>query len=566
MSGDSRLKVVLCWHMHQPQYRDLITGEYGLPWTYLHTIKDYVDMAAHLEAVPAARAVVNFAPVLLEQIDDYSCQVREFLADGKPIRDPVLAALAAPVLPVDLDVRRALLRSCLRANEVRLIRRFPSFERLAGLAQWVTEHDDILPYVSDQFLADILMWYHLAWIGETVRRSDERVRRLMDKAACYALEDRRELLGLIGELLAQLIGRYARLADRGQVELSVTPYAHPIVPLLLDFNSARDAMPNVNLPAMISYPGGVERARWHIDKGLATFEHYFGRRPTGCWPSEGGVSVAALRLLGEAGFRWVATGEGVLRNSLHKIGQVPQENKEEWLFQPYVIADSGVNCFFRDDGLSDLIGFSYATWHADDAVANLVEHLVKIADRCENRTDRVVTVILDGENAWEHYPENGYYFLGALYRTLADQPRLQMTTFSGYLAQHSGSPLRDLSAGSWVYGTFSTWIGDKDKNRGWEMLVAAKRAFDAAAPKLDEAKRAAATRQLAVCEGSDWFWWFGDYNPKATVGDFERLYRRHLCNLYHLIEVEPPEYLLQVFTRGGGTPRHGGAMRPGSTD
>jgi alpha-amylase/alpha-mannosidase (GH57 family) len=564
MSGKVRLPVVLCWHMHQPQYRDLITGEYHLSWTYLHAIKDYIDMAAHLEAVPAARAVVNFAPILLDQIDDYARQVQAHMADGTPIRDALLAGLAAPVLPIDLEHRAALLASCLRANEERLIRRFPAYQRLAGLAIWIGEHPDILPYVSDQFLGDMLVWYHLAWIGETVRRTDTRVRRLMDKGAYFSIEDRRELLALIGELLGQVIGRYARLADRGQVELSVTPFAHPIVPLLLDFNAARDAMPNVNLPPLAGYPGGPERARWHVERGLATFERHFGRRPAGCWPSEGGVSLAALRLLGEAGFRWVATGEGVLRNTLHQAKLPTGENKEDWLFRPYGIGDSGVSCFFRDDGLSDLIGFTYATWHADDAVANLIEHLGRIAERTAGATDRVVTIILDGENAWEHYPENGYYFLSALYRKLAEHPRLQLTTFSEFLASQPVKPLANLAAGSWVYGTFSTWIGDKDKNRGWEMLVAAKEAFDAAAPRLDPARRELATQQLAVCEGSDWFWWFGDYNPKATVSDFEKLYRRHLCNLYHLLEVEPPEYLLQVFTRGGGAPVHGGAMRPGS--
>ena len=175
MADKSRLKVVLLWHMHQPQYQDRVSGRYQLPWTYLHAIKDYTDMAAHLEAVPGARAVVNFAPILLEQIADYAAQLRGFLDDSGAIRDPLLAALVTPALPTDSEARLALIKACLRANESRVIRRFVAYQRLADMAPWFTEHPDALAYVSDQYIADLLMWYHLAWLGETVRRSDARV-------------------------------------------------------------------------------------------------------------------------------------------------------------------------------------------------------------------------------------------------------------------------------------------------------------------------------------------------------------------------------------------------------
>ncbi len=565
MSADQRLQVVLCWHMHQPQYRDLISGEYQLPWTYLHAIKDYVDMAAHLEANPEARAVVNFAPILLDQIEDYARQVRSFLNNSAAIRDPLLAALDRPVLPGSPEQRTALMKACLFANEQRLINRFPHYRRLADMAAWFSNHPQSMIYVGDQFLIDLLMWYHLAWLGETVRRTDERVKRLMDKGSAYNLHDRRLLLEVIGEILNGIIGRYRALAERGQVELSVTPYGHPILPLLLDIASAKEAMPDVPLPMLKAYPGGEERARWHIREAIETFERYFGFRPTGCWPAEGGVSTQALRLLEEAGFRWAASGESVLHNSLalmQKAGTAPHEQS---LHQPYRLPHGRLACFFRDDGLSDLIGFTYSGWHADDAVANLVHHLENIAT-ASPQPGGVVSIILDGENAWEYYPENGYYFLNALYKRLADHPRLRLTTYSQCLTD--GMPagqLPQVVAGSWVYGTFSTWIGDRDKNRGWDMLGDAKLAFDAALARggLARERLAAAERQLAVCEGSDWFWWFGDYNPAATVSDFERLYRLHLGNLYQMLGEEPPEYLSHAFTQGGGSPELGGVMRPG---
>lgn len=567
MSADNRIKVVLGWHMHQPHYQDLISGEYHLPWTYLHAIKDYVDMAAHLEAVPNARAVVNFAPILLEQIADYSDQIKAFLAEGAAIRDSLLAALACTILPTDPELRELLVRNCLRANQERLINRFPPFHRLADLARVFHTQRDSISYASEQFLADIVVWYHLAWMGETVRRKDARIKQLMEKGGMYTLHDRRILLEVIGELLAGVIGRYKALAKSGQVELSFTPYAHPIVPLLLDFNVAKEAMPNVILPLVEHYPGGEARAHWHVDKGIEAFRDVFGFVPQGCWPSEGGVSTAALKLLGEHGVRWVATGEQVLRNSLMLSGLIKNLPKEQGQHRVYEVPDTNVACFFRNDGLSDLIGFTYQTWHADDAIANLIHHLENIATSCPNHSDTVVTIMLDGENAWESYPENGYYFLRALYERLAAHPKIHLTTFSECLdAGVASYELPRLVAGSWVYGTFSTWIGNTDKNRAWEMLSEAKRRYDVAmgSKRYTATQRTLLERQLAICEGSDWFWWFGDYNPAEAVSDFERLFRLHLANLYQLLGEEPPEYLSHVFAHGGGTPQSGGVMRRGT--
>jgi alpha-amylase/alpha-mannosidase (GH57 family) len=565
MFDKNRLRVVLCWHMHQPQYCDLISGEYRLPWTYLHAMKDYVDMAAHLEAVPAAKAVVNFAPILLEQLEDYAAQISGFLRDHKALRDPLLAALVEPVMPAHFEKRLELINHCMRVNHQRVIDRFPAFRRLADLASPFMSDCRDLMYISDQFLADLVFWYHLGWMAETVRRNDLRLQRWQEQGNNFSLHDRRELLALIGELIASIVDRYASLADRGQVELSVTPYAHPILPLMLDLQSATDAMPDVQLPELEFYQGGEERAQWHIHEGINVFEQYFRRKPQGCWPAEGSISGATLELLESHGFRWAASGESVLRSSLHKAGGEYSADAPDAMLRGYRIGDGELACFFRDDNLSDEIGFNYSTWHADDAVANFIHHLENIA-RAHKGRKLVVPIILDGENAWEHYPENGYYFLRALYSKLADNALLQMSTFSECLdggVEVAGLP--GLVSGSWVYGTFSTWIGDRDKNRGWDMLGDAKRAFDRACAEggLDSEQVLAAQLQLAVCEGSDWFWWFGDYNPADSVSDFESLYRMHLSNLYELLGLEPPEYLAHTFARGSGAPEKGGVMRHG---
>ncbi len=556
--------MVLCWHMHQPDYRDLEAGTNRLPWVYLHAIKDYVDMAAHLESVPGARAVVNFVPVLLEQIEDYALQIDAWLESGQLIRDPLLAALAGPGVPLEPLQRRELIHSCLHANEQHVIKRFSAFARLAEMARLAQADEYSIDYFNDQFLADILVWYHLAWMGESVRRNDLRVQSLQKKKRAYTPEDRRVLVGLIGEQIRGIVPRYRDLAEQGRVELSVTPYAHPIIPLLLDLGVAREAMPDVKLPKVPEYPGGEARARWHIRKGGEVFERFFGMRPRGCWPAEGAVCEETLRILDEEGYAWTASGQQVLHNSLAAAGDGTRKVGNP-LYRPHRVHEGRLNCFFRDDSLSDLIGFTYGSWHADDAVANLLEHLETIETASRDVPDRVVSIIMDGENAWEYYPRNGVFFLQSLYSALADHPRLRLSTFSDLLENNTTPALSmdRLISGSWVYGTLSTWIGDPDKNRAWDMLAEAKSVYDSvlASGVLTPERQAEAERQLAVSEGSDWFWWFGDYNPDETVSDFERLFRLQLTHLYRLLDAEPPEYLSSVFAHGSGRPEMGGVMR-----
>ncbi|MDP7144789.1 MAG: glycoside hydrolase family 57 protein [Pseudomonadales bacterium] len=566
MSEGKPLKVIFCWHMHQPEYRNLASAEYQLPWTYLHALKDYVDMASHLEACPEAKAVINFGPILLDQIEDYAAQVSRFFDSGVAIRDPLLAALNLPVLPAEQEKRVSLIKACLRANEDRVISRYPAFRRLADMAQWILDDYATSTYINNQFLVDLVTWYHLVWLGETVRRENPQVAYLIRKASGFSLHERRSLTRIVGDLLQNILTRYRRLADSGQIELSMSPSGHPILPLVIDLACAREALPDVLLPSLERYPGGRERIEWHIEQGKRTFEDHFGSPPQGCWPSEGGVSDATVAMLANAGFSWIASGEGVLYNSLVQGESAPDPDDKSWLYRMYRDEGSDMGLFFRDDSLSDLIGFTYASWHADDAVANFIHRLEEIAEACRDQQDAVVTIIMDGENAWEYYPENGYHFLNALYQRLVEHAGIELTTFSEFHAANPDHPrLPNLVAGSWVYGNFATWIGDEEKNRAWDILGDVKRAFDYArrTRQFNDERLRQIERQLAVCEGSDWFWWFGEYNPAETVSDFESLFRQHVANLYQLMAMEPPQYLSQTLSRGRGTPAMGGVIRPG---
>lgn len=572
MSKQAKLYLNLYWHMHQPDYRDLSTGEFVLPWTYLHALKDYADMAYHVEKNPQAKASFNFVPILVEQLQDYveQCKSREW-------REPLLRLLDKEDLTNISDEECHLIAdSCFKAHHEKMLAPFAHYQSLHSLFETTKalHPEKYFAYLSGQYKADLLMWYHLAWTGESVRRENKTVQRLMQKGQLFSWQDRRDLVQVIIETLTALLPRYQRLLASKQIEITTTPYHHPIVPLLIDFKSTLDAMPDAPLPKSTHYPDGEHRARSHIIAAQHFHQQVFGEEAKGMWPAEGAVSLAGLSLMAEQKVQWAATGQGVLANSLNK-SHADASDASQYLYQPYVVSDGAqsITCFFRDDALSDKIGFEYAKMFAGEAVRDFISHLEHILNthpKDHPQSAPIVSVILDGENAWEYYPYNGYYFLSELYQALAVHPTIQMTTFTEVLNMQkqgvvgASTALPQVAAGSWVYGTFSTWIGSDAKNRAWDLLCDAKQVYDQVFSRLSNARQAECERQLAICEGSDWFWWFGDYNSADSVQSFDQLYRRNLTNLYHLLEQPPPAQLSQPICLGGGDAENSGTMRRGS--
>ena len=584
-----KLDLVFLWHMHQPDYRDhgaikvgaddtaaaaaaaapskvrhgmadgATHGEFVLPWVYLHAMKDYVDMVAHLERHPKVRCVMNLVPVLLDQIEDYAHQ----FADGV-FRDPLLRMLAAPDLNRITNAdRQLLLEACFRSSYATMLAPFPCYQRLHDLYQLLArEGETAHAYLSGAYFSDLVTWYHLAWTGETERRRNPLIANLMTKSEGFDASDRRQLLTSIGELVGGLIPRWRALEERGQIEISSTPQTHPLSPLMLDFRSALDGVPDAPLPFAPAYPGGRSRVLAHIQAARTSHARRFGAPSTGMWPAEGAVSEAFVKHLAESGCRWIASGEGVLKHSL----AVSHIDDPRAAYKPYRLEKApGLTLFFRDERLSDLIGFDYAKWHGRDAAQHLIAQLEGILDSAPADEKTVVSIILDGENAWEYYPYNGYYFFEDLYSLLAAHPRINTTTYAEILARPEPPPVQvlpRLTAGSWVYGTMSTWIGDKHKNLAWDLLCAAKQSYDrvVASGRLNKDQIDDAEVQLAICESSDWFWWFGDYNPSAAVASFDSLYRRNLARLYRLLHIDPPAQLDTPIS-GGSSSAEGGSMR-----
>lgn len=565
-----KIELVLLWHMHQPDYRHHDTRQFEMPWVYLHAIKDYTDMAYHLESHPGIKAVVNFVPVLLDQLEDYA----EQFASGQ-IRDPLLRLLATPDLAaISREDQERILTNCFKGNHNTMLKPYPAYARLHDLYDTL-QHKNAAGLVnfSERYLADLLVWYHLAWTGESVRRHSETIMQLITKSEGFSHAERMQLFDLIGALITELIPRYRRLAEKKQIEISTTPHYHPLAPLLIDFASARESVADATLPASYAYPGGRSRVAFHVNKAITSHARRFSTKPAGIWPAEGAVSSALIPILAESGCQWCASSESVLINSLlhRSSAHDTLSDRNHYLYRPYRIQTKtgDVICFFRDDRLSDLIGFEYAKWYGRDAAEHFVDMLEQIALHA-GPEGNIVSVILDGENAWEYYPYNGFFFLDDLYTLLENHPAIGTTTYSDYIVATGHldtiAQLPALTAGSWVYGSFSTWIGDPEKNHAWDLLCAAKQSFDLVmqSDRLSEEEKAEAELQLASCESSDWFWWFGDYNQASTVTRFDQLYRDNLANLYHLLKLPAPATLAEPISKGDEYAEESGVMRRSS--
>jgi len=516
-------RVTMLWHMHQPDYRDPATGQPLLPWVRLHATGAYDDMARMLERHPEVRCTVNLVPSLIEQLDEY--------AEGRA-EDPYLGLARRPAEELDEEERGFILANFFHCNAATLIDPLPRFAELlarrgadtgpAALAKAVREF-------SDADLRDLQTLFHLAWLGFAAKAELEVARDLLDKGRDYTEEEKLALLDASLARLGEVIGVYSALAENGQIEISTSPYCHPILPLLLDSDSARRAMPQRPLPPRFSQP---EDAARQVREALEFHERRLGRRPVGMWPSEGSVSPEVASLLHEHGVQWLVTDEGNLARSL-KGGF----DRRRDLYRPYVLPGGEVRALFRDRRLSDRIGFTYSRNPPEAAADDLCE-----AIRRDTPESGVMTLALDGENPWEYYPGRGEAFLEAFYRRLAGD-FTTLTVAEAVALEASPQTLGRLHSGSWIESNYRVWIGDQETNRAWDLLGQTRRTCDRYLERATEEQRERAWRSLRAAEGSDWFWWFGDMFSSANDADFDRLFRAHLSAVHDAIGVAVPHQL-----------------------
>jgi alpha-amylase/alpha-mannosidase (GH57 family) len=537
--------VALLWHMHQPYYEDLATREHILPWVRLHALKDYYGMVAILREFPGVRLTFNLVPSLLVQLEAFA---------ANRARDRHLELSLKPA--ADLDARDAefILENFFHAQRHHMIDVYPRYAELLARRGGVSPTPADRRAAGARFTADDLrdlqVWHKLAWIDPLFLDHDVRVRALVAKGRGFTEDDKAILREVELELLNKVIPEYREAVARRQIEVSASPFYHPILPLLCDSDVYLQTHPDTRMPRQrFRHP---EDAARQLERAALYHEQLFGRRPVGLWPSEGSVSDAIVPLVEAAGFRWMATDELILARTLgitfsrDARGHVEQPER---LYAPYRIRAGGASaaCVFRDHVLSDLIGFTYSSWPADAAAEDFVLRLAEAGRRYRERTgggDALIPIILDGENAWEHFEGGGRPFLRALYRRLSAHPELRTVTMAEACRRPPAAELPGIFPGSWIDANFYIWIGHADDHRAWSQLADARSVLDqAAAAGADSNAVADAREELLIAEGSDWFWWYGDDHSSAHDLEFDDLFRRHVRNAYRRLRAPIPDEL-----------------------
>ena len=531
------LYVAFVWHMHQPSYHDPENHELVLPWVRLHATKDYLHMVDVLEDYPDVHATFNIVPSMVEQLEGY---VAGTLVDR--------AWDVSLSYPLTSDDKRYIDSLFYSVNRDKFIRAYPRYEQLLRVREQAAGDLDLL---SETYWRDLIAWFNLAWIDPGWLRRDPTLRSLVAKGSHFTHEDIVTILAKHKEAMGVTLAAYRRLQRRGQVELSVTPYFHPILPLLIDSNCATEPSPWLRLPK-VRYKRR-EDALDQLRMGIAYHETTFQRTPAGLWPSEGSVSQDLVDLLAEVPeIRWMATDEAILARSL---GRSIDRNgwgyltDPRFLYQPYWVrsGDHRVAMVFRDHYLSDRIGFTYKDMTGRQASEDLIFRLASIHETVKNDPEpSLVSIILDGENCWEYYEQNGETFLRSTYEKLSVEPWVRAVTVSEYL--NSFSPRAEiprLATGSWINGNLETWIGEDTQNRAWEYLFRTREALaEAETRRTLPADRLAAARQsMMAAEGSDWFWWYYSHNVSDQDDLFDSLFRRHLAGVYRALEIVVPDWI-----------------------
>jgi alpha-amylase/alpha-mannosidase (GH57 family) len=514
------------WHMHQPFYKDLWTGKYKLPWTRLHALKDYAGMVEILAEFPSIHQTFNLVPSMLAQIEEY--------AEGKA-SDPFLDCALAPAEELTEAQQNFIRKYFFQTHVERIINRYPRYREL------YEKRDQKL---SAAELRDLQIFSQIAWFDEDLLARDEELRALIQKGRDFSREDQAVMARKQREALERVMPVYREYAAKGQIEISTTPFYHPILPLLCDSDIAAVPHPGVALPTRFQYKGD---ARVQLERSRAYIEEKFGVSPKGLWPSEGSVSDETLALAAECGFTWSGTDNGVLARTLgHNAGCFET-------YRAYCWKQTGheMRMLFRDHYLSDLIGFTYSRMGAAEAA----EHFLNKIRQNAAGTEGLVPIILDGENAWEWYEANGRPFLRELYRRVSEDQQLEALTVSEALAKFEAQPLEGIFPGSWINANFDVWIGAEEDNLAWEYLLAARKAFDAA-KDVPEERRKLAYEELLIAEGSDWNWWYGPEHGSDNRPEFDELYRDHLKNVYRALGQEPPAALSRPILTGFGEGEH----------
>jgi alpha-amylase/alpha-mannosidase (GH57 family) len=543
--------ICFLWHMHQPYYTDPVAGSASMPWVRLHATKAYYDMAYGLEKFPSVKATFNFTPSLLRQLQE--------IGSGA-VRDLSLEYAQRPAADLRPEEKAFLIRHFFSANWATMVRPYPRYHELLvkrGIDVYGHDLERIARQFSTQDFLDLQTWHNLAWFGYGAVSRYPRLAALRQKNRGFTEEEKQEVLALQLVAVQDIVPLYRRLMEREQIELTTTPFFHPILPLVIDTDFTRRARPDLPLPSRFHAP---EDAEAQLQRAVEFHRATFGRAPVGLWPSEGSVCPELIPMLPKVGLRWLATDEGILARSL-AAAQQPWERHRD-LYQPYQVGSENqdVTILFRDREISDAFGFVYHKTTPEMAAEDVLRRLRQIIyDTPQEQV--TIAIVLDGENPWEHYHEGGEQFLSLLYKACStgaldsDAVRATTATISEALQVSPATHrISHLHSGSWINQDYKIWIGHQEDNRGWDLVGQTRSRLAEISPSLPSDRAQAAWDELYAAEGSDWFWWYGDDFDTDYKAEFDRLFRTHLRNVWTIAGLTPPDQLNQPICQLRGVP------------
>jgi len=524
----------LMWHQHQPLYPKDADGVVTRPWVRVHATKDYLDMVALLEDFPTVKATFNLTPVLLLQLEE--------LSNGT--KDIYWVLSEVPAAELDEDQQAFIMERFFDTNPG-IVNRFPRYAALRGM------RDDGIGY-GEQDFRDLQVLFNLAWTDPRFL-ADEPLASLVAKGEGFSEEDKAVLFGEHLRIIQAVTAMHHWLWEQGQIEVTTTPLAHPILPLIFDSATATQGDPSAIMPSERFREG--RDAQEQVERGLDVAERLLGRRPVGMWPGEGAVSQLTIPIFSGKGVEWIATGEDVLAPSLG-IGEFDRDENDtvieaDLLYRPWKgvpTRQPELPIFFRDVVLSDLVGFQYSGTQADLAAQDFMNRLEDIKDRLDEQGaegPHIVSVILDGENAWENYPNDGIDFLRALYGKLADSGFITTITPSEYLAEFGDTvePLEEVWPGAWFSPNYATWIGEEEEATAWDYLWETRDFLKGVQDDIDPEAYAAAYEKMLFAEGSDWFWWYGSDQSSGNDDYFDTAFRELLGQVYDAAGFDRPAFV-----------------------
>jgi len=531
------LYVMLMWHQHQPYYPKDDDGNFSKPWVRLHATKDYLDMVEMVQDFEDLKVTFNLTPTLMNQLNELSNGSKDIYWIHTEVKGSELS-----------ELQKKFLRDRFFDINSRTINTYPRYVELRNLRQNSDQ------WTSQDYI-DLQVLFNLGWTDPKYL-STEPLNKIVEKGSNFSEEDKKIILNIHKEIIDQVIPEHLDAYNKNYIELTTTPFAHPILPLIHNSDLGKIGDSTSKFPKNnFSFQ---DDAIFHVKKGKEVFFENFGFYPNGMWPAEGAVAQEVLQYFNNEDISWIATGQNPLEKSLDVkiqrwVGGVA--SKPELLYRPWkTILSNGetVSVFFRDNYLSDKM-FGYSEKRSDLSVEEFENTILKLRDKT---TDLdfipVVSIIADGENFWENYSNDGIDFLNGMYDILTKYDWLETITPSDYLEMHEESleTIDKLYPASWFQPHFATWIGENDENQAWDYLYQTRIDFEDAkqSQKISNEQIEQAYEYLLLAEGSDWFWWYGDDQDSYVDEYFDEAFRTLLSNVYIELNIEIPEYLRNPIT------------------